>query len=136
MLERHGSAADLSLRVDPDRLLRIVRKALKNETLARFLEVDFVATTPSAIQKPMAYYTWLAREVGGQKDAETIAGLVKTTESGTKFIGPQKVAHIPQCTMCKDGLLPGNTYCTCKTGQTKKQLDSFRAAKATGGAGA
>ena len=106
ILQTNGGASwshvDLNRRVDPQLLLPIVKKELREEPLSKFLE----------------------RGIGRQKNAAYL------DELRTKYlsIGPSKQApYEPNCKTCKDGLLQNGAYCDCETGREKQKLDVYQA---------
>jgi hypothetical protein len=119
--ERHGAL------VDVDVLLKDVRAELDTIPLPEFLAADLKATTaPGRLTNPHGHYRKLARKVGRRKETAALESLTGTMQQGQEFLKRDMPATFkPACRTCNDGKLPGGAYCNCKTGNLRRELDSF-----------
>ena len=121
--ERHGDA------IDPRKVLQDVRRELGNIQLEDFLDADGKATTaPAKLTNPHGHYRAMARKLRRDREAAVLGQALATMERARKFVSVESPKYKPLCSICNEGLCSDGSYCNCKIGETRRALDTYRAA--------
>jgi len=123
---RHGGI------LDADVLLRDVRRDLGDVSLSEFLEADLRATTaPERLTNPHGHYRELARKTGKREQLAALESLMDTSRQihdlSMKSAGKR---YVPACALCADGCMADGSYCVCKVGDARREMDARNRAAA------